>query len=91
MCDYCAAAQAQPDYPLYQAACKTCTVRAMAHGLPFWQSKQGGALVPAYITSMQAAFGDDWRVWHEKVKAESGRIAQARLGELSALGQEIGE
>lgn len=77
-CEYCQAALAKPDYALYQAACKTCTVRAMAHGLPFWQSKQEGALVPAYTAAMQAAFGSEWRIWHEKVKAESVRITEAR-------------
>lgn len=78
MCEYCATAAAKADYPLYQAKCKTCTVRAMAHGLPFWQSKQDGSLVPAYVEGMAAAFGSDWRVWHEKVKAESERIQKAR-------------
>lgn len=78
MCDYCQKANADPIYPLYQAACKTCTVRAMAHGLPFWQSKEAGALVPAYTSAMQAAFGSEWRVWHDRVKVESERIAKAR-------------
>ena len=78
MCEYCAKAQAVADYPLYQAACKTCTVRAMARGFHFWQSKQEGSLVPAYISGMQAAFGDEWRVWHEKVKVEADRIREAR-------------
>lgn len=74
----CAAATARPDYPLYDAACKTCTVRAFAHGLPFWQSKEAGALVPAYTQAMHAAFGTEWRLWHEKVKTESDRITKAR-------------
>jgi hypothetical protein len=78
MCDYCAKAQQVPDYPLYQAQCKTCTVRAMAHGLPFWQSKREGTLMPAYVNAMQAAFGDEWRTWHEKVKTEHARIGEAR-------------
>lgn len=78
MCMNCTRASEQPSYPLYDAACKTCTVRAFAHGLPFWQSKQEGALVPAYMSAMQAAFGTEWRVWHEKVKAESDRIEKAR-------------
>jgi hypothetical protein len=78
MCMNCAAATTQADYPLYDANCKTCTVRAMAHGLPFWQSKEAGALIPAYTSAMQAAFGSEWRVWHEKVKAESARITEAR-------------
>lgn len=77
-CAHCIEAQARADYALYDAACKTCTVRAFAHGLPFWQSKRGGALVPAYIDGMQAAFGTEWRIWHEKVKVESDRIATAR-------------
>jgi hypothetical protein len=74
----CAAATTQADYPLYDANCKTCTVRAMAHGLPFWQSKEAGALVPAYTSAMQAAFGSEWRVWHDRVKVESERIVKAR-------------
>lgn len=78
MCDYCAQAKQVPDYPLYQAACKTCTVRAMAHGLPFWQSSREGRLVPAYANAMQAAFGDEWRAWHEKVKVAAARIREAR-------------
>lgn len=78
MCEYCQAALAKPDYALYQAACKTCTVRAMAHGLPFWQSKEAGALVPAYTSAMQAAFGTEWRVWHEKVKEFAAGIVKAR-------------
>jgi len=78
MCEYCQKATSQPDYPLYEASCRTCTVRAFAHGLPYWQSKEAGALVPAYTSAMQAAFGSEWRVWHEKVKAESARITEAR-------------
>ncbi|AVQ81674.1 hypothetical protein [Variovorax sp. PMC12] len=78
MCLNCAAAIKQPDYPLYDAACKTCTVRAFAHGLPFWQSREAGALVPAYTQAMQAAFGTEWRVWHEKVKECSANIEKAR-------------
>ena len=77
-CEHCAKATGRADYPLYDAGCKTCTVRAFAHGLPFWQSKQEGVLMPPYQQGMQAAFGTEWRIWHEKVKVESDRIATAR-------------
>jgi hypothetical protein len=93
MCANCQAAQQRADYPLYDAACKTCTVRAFAHGLPFWQSKQEGTLLPAYINAMASAFGSEWRVWHEKVKVESDRIQarrKAALDELARINQELG-
>lgn len=78
MCEYCQRAATQPDYPLYQAACRTCTVRAFAHGLPYWQSKETGAMVPAYVQALKAAFGEDWIGAHNEVKAESARITEAR-------------
>ena len=78
MCEYCESAKERADYPLYQAACKTCTIRAFAHGLPFWQSKKEGAMVPAYIQALKAAFGDGWMDGHMAVKVESDRIVKVR-------------
>ena len=68
-CTYCEKADRQPDYPLYQANCKGCVVRAFACGYPFWQSKRDSALSPAYMSALKAAFGDQWKDGHEQVKA----------------------
>jgi len=77
-CTHCGEAKTRADYPLYDAACKTCTVRAFAHGFPFWQSRKRGSMVPAYEQALRAAFGDGWMVAHAAVKVESDRIQQAR-------------
>lgn len=77
-CPYCIKAGDRADFPLYDAVCKTCTVRAFAHGFPFWQSKRDGAMVPAYVQALKAAFGDGWMVAHAAVKAESDRIEKER-------------
>ena len=60
ICDHCIQAIERADYPLYEAACKTCTIRAFAHGFPFWQSKRDGAMVPAYVQALKSAFGEGW-------------------------------
>lgn len=78
MCDYCAKARHIADYPLYQAQCKGCAVRALAQGPDFHRSSADGRLDPSYRRALGLIFGDDWRTGHDQVKAEHARIRDAR-------------
>lgn len=77
-CPSCAKAEKVPDYPMYQAACKGCAVRAIAQGPQFHASGVDGALSASYRKALAGIFGDDWRAGHELVKAAAKHIRDAK-------------
>ena len=77
-CDYCAKAQAVPDFPMYRNGCQGCAVRAIAQGPQFHASGVDGQLSASYRKALAGIFGDDWRKGHDLVKAEAKRIRESR-------------
>lgn len=72
-CAYCEKALDRPDHPLFQAQCRTCTVRALAQSPQFHQAERSMG-VEAYQIALRNLLGPDWRASHAEVLAEAERI-----------------
>lgn len=72
----CTAAATNKHWGGYHANCEGCTIRALAHGLAFYQARRARDIVPAYKKALESSFGEGWEAGHEKVKAESKRLVQ---------------
>ena len=44
---------AAPSGALYVAGCRSCSIRALAGGLPFFESMRAGRLTPEYIAGLK--------------------------------------
>lgn len=77
-CPNCERAATDAAWPLYQATCHGCTIRALANGPVFFEclpsEGKKGAITTAYRTAMVAIFGDAWKAAHEEVKDEYARL-----------------
>lgn len=78
MCEPCKRAEIIPDYPLYNAFCRSCQVRGLAQSPAFHQAERSMG-VEAYQKAVKALFGTDWRAAHDEVVAEGERIRAYRL------------
>lgn len=74
-CPHCTAAQADPNYPIYQAGCRCCRVRSLAGSLHAFNSEREGRITPDYRAALTALLGEDWKASHTEVKQERARIA----------------
>ena len=77
-CPDCHRAQTIKHWPIFQAQCRGCKVRALATGPEHFHAMQAKAITPSYRAALQAVFGEDWRAGHEEVKAEHQRIKGMR-------------
>lgn len=73
-CKDCTQAQAAKHWPIFQADCHGCQVRALASGPAYHTAMAANAMTPSYRSALQSLFGDGWRAAHEEVKAEHARI-----------------
>lgn len=69
-----------PDGGLYMAGCRQCSIRRLARGPEFYASVAAQRIVPAYLETLRALFGDDWKAGHEEVKAEAKRYRTGARG-----------
>ena len=79
-CAECEKALQDPLWGIYQSSCSGCTVRMLANGPGLFLSRRSGKLHPSYLAALKSAFGDEWRAWHERVKAEYARMQALREG-----------
>lgn len=79
-CEACQRAQINPRTGMYQADCMECTARALANSPQFFDAMKAEAMTPAYRDALQAAFGQDWKAGHERVKHWAQRIKEAHHG-----------
>ena len=77
-CTDCLAADGNPLWGGFHGPCDACTSRALAHGPIYFAAAQADALIPAYRSALQVAFGKDWQAGHERVKAWAQRISTAK-------------
>lgn len=77
MCDYCAKAVDNPDFPVFQSFCRGCTIRGLAQSPQFHQAEQNMG-VEAYQIALRNLLGPDWRASHHEVMAEAQRIKHHR-------------
>ncbi len=73
-CTDCQEAQTDKHWPIFQADCRGCKVRALAGGPAYHTAMAANALTPNYRSALQLAFGEDWKSGHEEVKAEYERL-----------------
>lgn len=73
-CEHCASAQKDADWPVYQARCRGCQVRAMANGPAFFESARAQRISPAYRKALEKLLGPDWQTSHREVRAEYERL-----------------
>ena len=67
-CKACAESLLSRNCGMYRADCQDCEARAIARSPIFFDAARTDAITPAYRDVLQAAFGDDWKSGHEKVK-----------------------
>lgn len=79
-CPDCTAAATHALWPGYRAGCRQCSVRALASGLEFFESKTAGELTPAYRAALAVLVDEDWQAAHKEVKAEFSRIQKLKGG-----------
>lgn len=77
-CENCTHAVAKPHWPGYTAACRGCTVRALANSPAFFTATQAAAMTPSYRSALQSLFGEEWQDAHQEVKAEAERLKKLR-------------
>lgn len=73
-CPNCTQAQSEKNWPIYQADCNGCKVRAIASGPAFFDAIKSNTITPRYRHELQANFGQDWQLAHDDVKAERKRL-----------------
>lgn len=73
-CKACETAQKNPRTGMFQAGCQECTARALASGIPFFESVRARQKLPAYQQALEQAFGDDWEQGHASVKEWAKRL-----------------
>lgn len=57
----------------YRADCLECSARMLSHSPEHFEAKTAGKLTPDYLKALQSVFGEDWKAWHERVKAWAER------------------
>ncbi|GKS73684.1 hypothetical protein AVME950_02330 [Acidovorax sp. SUPP950] len=73
-CPDCAQAQTSKHWGGFRAHCKGCTVRALATGPAFWESRCASQITPGYRAALVSAFGEDGvQAGHQAVKTEYER------------------
>lgn len=77
MCRFCAFARDNPDYPVFQAKCRGCTIRGLAQSPAFHQAEASQGSEP-YQKALKHLLGEDWRTSHQEVLAEAARIMKHR-------------
>ncbi len=82
-CSACTIAKVNPCTGRFNAGCKDCDARALAHGPGFFQSGRDGALSHAYRQALRTTFGEGWKAAHETVKQWAERIAAAKHRKVS--------
>lgn len=73
-CKACETAQKNPRTGMFQAGCPECSARALASGIPFFESGRASKILPAYRQALEKSFGDDWQSGHAKVKEWAKRL-----------------
>ena len=76
-CEPCAKAVDNPEWPIYHAYCRTCTIRGLAQSPQFHQAEHNMG-VEAYQIALRNLLGPDWRTSHNEVMAEAQRIKHHR-------------
>jgi hypothetical protein len=77
-CESCKAAELDPLTGLYDADCKSCSARSLAHSPAWAEARMAGRITPWYESALRAVWGDDWEAGHFAVKAWVKRIYAAR-------------
>lgn len=67
-CPACTAAEANPISGIYRHGCQECAARQLARSLEYAQASAAGRMLPAYMASLRAVFGDGWSAGHQRVK-----------------------
>ena len=77
-CQQCISAERDPQIGLFNAGCKECLARHLAHGYEFWESQRERRITARYRYALSIAFGDGWEVGHLRVKAWAKRIKEKK-------------
>lgn len=73
-CPACTAAQTDAHHPIYQATCRSCSIRALAGSIAAFESAHAGRITPAYKSALLLV-DMDWQQVHADVKQERARVA----------------